>query len=61
MCKVDKKIRNSHGPHFNSLIYSSERRVIAMKQKVKLLSHVRLLVTPWTVAYRAPQSMEFSR
>ena len=28
---------------------------------VKLLSHVRLFVTPWTVAYQAPPSMGFSR
>ena len=28
--------------------------------QVKLLSRVRLFVTPWTVAYQAPQSMEFS-
>ena len=28
---------------------------------MKLLSHVRLFVTPWTVALQAPQSMEFSR
>ena len=28
---------------------------------MKLLSHVRLFVTPWTVAYQAPPSMEFSR
>ena len=26
-----------------------------------LLSCVRLFATPWTVAYRAPSSMEFSR
>ena len=32
-----------------------------VKVKVKLLSHVQLFVTPWTVAYQAPQSMEFSR
>ena len=25
------------------------------------LSHVQLFVTPWTVAYQAPPSMEFSR
>ena len=31
------------------------------KGKVKLLSHVRLLATPWTVAYQAPPSMGFSR
>ena len=29
--------------------------------KVKLLSPVRLLATPWTVAYQAPPSMGFSR
>ena len=29
--------------------------------KVKSLSHVRLLATPWTAAYEAPPSMGFSR
>ena len=29
--------------------------------KVKSLSHVRLLATPWTAAYQAPLSMGFSR
>ena len=29
--------------------------------KVKTLSHVRLFVTPWTVAYQASPSMGFSR
>ena len=29
--------------------------------KVKSLSHIRLLVTPWTAAYQAPPSMGFSR
>ena len=29
--------------------------------KVKLLSRVRLFVTPWTVAHQAPPSMGFSR
>ena len=32
-----------------------------MLSKVKSLSPVRLFATPWTVAYQAPQSMEFSR
>ena len=32
-----------------------------VKVKVKLLSHVRLFATPWTVAYQAPLSMGFSR
>ena len=31
------------------------------KVKVKSLSRVRLSMTPWTVAYQAPQSMRFSR
>ena len=31
------------------------------KVKVKSLSHVRLFATPWTAAYQAPLSMEFSR
>ena len=31
------------------------------KVKVKSLSRVRLLATPWTAAYHAPPSMEFSR
>ena len=29
--------------------------------EMKLLSHVGLLVIPWTVAFQAPPSMEFSR
>ena len=29
--------------------------------KVKLLIHVRLFATPWTVAYQAPPTMGFSR
>ena len=31
------------------------------KVKVKLLSRVRLLATPWTAAYQPPPSMGFSR
>ena len=31
------------------------------KVKVKFLSRVRLLVTPWTAAHQAPSSMGFSR
>ena len=32
-----------------------------MKVKVKSLSHVRLLATPWTAADQAPPSVGFSR
>ena len=31
------------------------------KGKVKSLSHVQLLTTPWTAAFKAPPSMGFSR
>ena len=31
------------------------------KVKMKSLSHIWLFVTPWTIAYQAPLSMEFSR
>ena len=32
-----------------------------LQDRVKLLSRVRLFVTPWTVAYQAPPSMGFFR
>ena len=32
-----------------------------MKVKVKMLSHVQLFATPWTVAYHVLLSMGFSR
>ena len=31
------------------------------ERKFKLLSHVQLFMTPWTVAYQAPLSMGFFR
>ena len=31
------------------------------RSEVKSLSRVQLFVTPWTVAYKAPLSMEFSK
>ena len=34
---------------------------LCVKVKVKLLSHVQLFATPWTVAHQAPPSMGFSR
>ena len=40
---------------------SSRRWIIKDKVKVKLLSHVRLFATPWTVAYQASTSVGFSR
>ena len=34
---------------------------VKVKMKVKSLSRVRLLATPWTAAYQAPPSMGFAR
>ena len=43
--------------HTNILLFA----VIIRTSEVKSLSPIRLLVTPWTVAYHAPQSVGFSR
>jgi len=47
------------------LLYQNDRALYIWSKltivKVKSLSRVRLFVTPWTVAYQAPSSMEFSR
>ena len=45
------------GLPFPSPMHESEK----WKVKVKLLSRVRLFVTPWTAAHQAPPSMGFSR
>ena len=34
---------------------------VKVRKKVKVLSRVRLSATPWTAAFQAPLSMEFSR
>ena len=41
---------------FDTLLFK-----VKMKWKWKLLSHVQLCVTPWTVARQAPLSVEFFR
>ena len=45
--------------------YMTTGKTIALTRRtfdeVKLLSHVRLFATPWTIAYQAPPSMGFSR
>ena len=38
-----------------------QRGTRGVSEGVKLLSRVRLFATPWTVAYKAPPSMGFSR
>ena len=41
-----------------AISFSNARK---LKVKLKALSRVRLLATPWTAAYQAPPSMGFSR
>ena len=45
----------------SSILSGGANACVAPKVKLKLLSCVRLLATPWTVARQAPLSMEFSR
>ena len=51
----------THSFFFNFLLSSIPLHGYNMKVKVKLLSHVRLFGTPWTVDRQSPLSMEFSR
>ena len=39
---------------------SRQARGLYPRIKVKSLSHIRLFVSPWTVAYQVPPSMGFS-
>ena len=41
--------------------YHSTQVLISVLEKVKSLSHVQLVATPWTIAYQVPLSMGFSR
>ena len=44
-----------------SILYSCLYSIVIVIVIMKSFSHVRLFVTPWTVAYQAPPSMGFSR
>ena len=46
-----------------TIIYYDKYNLMSLLKwvKVKSLSRVRLFATPWTVAYQAPPSIEFSR
>ena len=48
-------------PDIYKMKYCQNALIYVKFNVVKLLSHVRLFVTPWTVAYKALLSMEFSR
>ena len=48
-------------PNLTAVCFSRWKQACQDRTKWKLLSHVQLFVTPWTVALQAPLSMEFSR
>ena len=49
------------GRNINNLRCADDTTLTAEVSEVKSFSHVRLFVTPWTVAYQASLSMGFSR
>ena len=53
----------SRQEHWSGLPFPSPVRKYEVSEasELKSLSRVRLFVTPWTVAYQAPPSVEFSR
>ena len=55
-CDIEKTVFFQSNYHFFS--FSAWKKV---KVRVKLLSCVRLFVTPWTVVYHAPPSIGVSR
>ena len=60
-CSFGRKAMTSLDSVLKSRDITLPTKVCLVKVKVKLLSHVRLFATPWTVAYPAPPSMGFSR
>ena len=48
-------------PHIKQLDKTSSFKCFNNNDNHKLLSHVRLFATPWTITYQAPLSMGFSR
>ena len=57
-----KKALNKIGNLGNCGSKKQMKRLLPLRgSEMKSLSRVQLFVTPWTVAYQAPQSMGFSR
>ena len=59
--KVPGKCRDGREWPGSRKSYAEEEKKVIYSDKVKSLSHVRLLVTPLTAAHQAPPSMGFSR
>ena len=57
-CRQILHLLNHHQLEWVAISFSNAWK---WKVEVKLLSHVRLLATPWTAAYQGPPSMGFSR
>ena len=58
-----KNINNLRHAYDTTLMVESEEKLksLLIKVKVKLLSCVQLLATPWTAAHQAPPSLGISR
>ena len=56
-----RNINNLRYADNTTLMAESREELKSLLMKVKSLSHVQLLGTPWTAAYQAPPSMGFSR
>ena len=56
-----RNINNLRYADDTTLMAESEEELKSLLMKVKSLSRVRLLATPWTTAYQAPPSMGFAR
>ena len=50
-----------HRTRFQRFVLGKSLLWIFGNVNVKLLSHIRLFATPWTISYQAPLSMGFSR
>ena len=69
--KIEERWRNCDTPEIKGVLQLNamwdldgsldQKRDMSGKTGVCVLSHVRLFVTPWTVAHQAPLSMGFSR
>ena len=53
--------KDAHCTSFPDLLVSQKNITLSSEVKVKSLTHVQLFVTSRTIAYQAPQSMEFFR
>ena len=58
---ISKKGNAKEYSNYHIIALISHASKVKVKVKLKSLSHVRLFVTPWTVAYQAPPFMGFSR